>query len=226
MGRIIVIDGTSNAGKTTLCENIEKNIQNIAIIPGASLFAKKHKEKYPKIPPIPKSVEEEKQNQKFFFKLELDRLIEANELAKQGKDVFMDRGVLEILSVAYSFEDINKWDGIYKNAEMLYNKFIMITNKNRINLPDGYIWLQASSDEILKRNKSRKIDRGQELSENDWIGEKLINKQIEFFNKLCIPENENKIHLVDTNDMTKQDVLENVCNLLKLKTKEMERDYD
>lgn len=226
MGRIIVIDGTSNAGKTTLCENIEKNIKNIAIIPGASLFAKKHKEKYPKIPPIPKSVEEEKQNQKFFFKLELDRLIEANELAKQGKDVFMDRGVLEILSVAYSFEDINKWDGIYKNAEMLYNKFIMITNKNRINLPDGYIWLQASSEEILKRNKSRNIDRGQELSENDWIEEKLINKQIEFFNKLCIPENENKIHLVDTNDMTKQDVLENVCNLLKLKTKKMERDYD
>ena len=25
MGRIIVIDGTSNAGKTTLCENIERN---------------------------------------------------------------------------------------------------------------------------------------------------------------------------------------------------------
>ena len=29
MGRIIVIDGTSNAGKTTLCENIEKNIRNV-----------------------------------------------------------------------------------------------------------------------------------------------------------------------------------------------------
>ena len=28
MGRIIVIDGTSNAGKTTLCENIERNIKN------------------------------------------------------------------------------------------------------------------------------------------------------------------------------------------------------
>ena len=29
MGRIIVIDGTSNAGKTTLCENIERNIKNV-----------------------------------------------------------------------------------------------------------------------------------------------------------------------------------------------------
>lgn len=226
MGRIIVIDGTSNAGKTTLCENIEKNIQNIAIIPGVSMFANKNKEKYPKIPPIPKSIEEEKQNQKFFFKLELDRLIQANKLAKQGKDVFMDRGVLEILSVAYSFEDIKKWNGIYKNAEMLYNKFIIIANKNGINLPDGYIWLQANSEEIIKRNKSRKIERGQELSENDWIEEKLINKQIEFFNKLCVPENENKIYLVDANDKTKQGVLESVCNLLKLKTKEMEKNDD
>ena len=46
MGNIIVIDGTSNAGKTTLCENIEKNIQNIAIVPGASLFAKINRKIY------------------------------------------------------------------------------------------------------------------------------------------------------------------------------------
>ena len=49
MGRIIVIDGTSNAGKTTLCESLEKNIQNVAIIPGASLFAKIHSQKYSQI---------------------------------------------------------------------------------------------------------------------------------------------------------------------------------
>ena len=110
MERIIVIDGTSNVGKTTLCENIEKNIQNIAIVPGASLFAKINRERYPKIPAIPQSAEEEKENQRFFFKLELDRINEANRLAKQGKIVFMDRGVLEILSVAYSFKSINGWN--------------------------------------------------------------------------------------------------------------------
>ncbi len=226
MGRIIVIDGTSNAGKTTLCENIEKNIQNIAIVPGASLFAKTHHEKYSQIPAIPKTIEKEKENQKFFFKLELDRLIEANRLAKSGKDVFMDRGVLEILSVAYSFEDIKNWSGIYENAEKLYERFITITREREIVLPDEYIWLQADSEEIVRRNKIRQIERGQKLSEDDWIEASLINKQIEFFNKLCIPENEDKIYLIDTNYMTKQEVLKSVCNLLKLKDKEMERNND
>lgn len=226
MGKIIVIDGTSNAGKTTLCENMEKNIRNVGIVPGTSLFAKMHQEKYPKIPAIPKNKDEEKGNQEFFFKLELDRLIEANKIVKQRKDVFMDRGVLEILSVAYSFESIKGWNGIYENAVKLYKKFIAIANKNGIDLPDEHIWLQADSKEIVRRNKTRQMERGQALSECDWIETNLINKQIEFFNKLCIPENEDKIHLVDTNNMTKRNVFAYVCNLLKLKEKEMERNDD
>ena len=223
MGRIIVIDGTSNAGKTTLCESLEKNIQNVAIIPGASLFAKIHSQKYSQIPDIPTTAEEEMENQKFFFKLEIDRLIEANKLANLGKDVFMDRGVLEILSVAYSFEKIKKWKGIYANARQLYEKFNTIAYENKISLPDEHIWLQASSEEVMKRNKIRQIDRGQKLSENDWIEASLINRQIEFFNELCIPENKERIHLIDTNYMNKQEVLKKVCELLNLKEKEMER---
>ena len=223
MERIIVVDGTSNAGKTTLCENIEKNIQNIAIVPGASFFAKINRERYPKIPAIPQSVEEEKENQRFFFRLELDRLIEANRLAKQGKTVFMDRGVLEILSVAYSFESINGWNGIYKNAQNLYEQFISYARKMEISLPDKYIWLQANYEEIKRRNKLRQQERGQLLSETDWIEESLIGKQIEFFRKICIPENSDKVCLVNTNNMTKQEVLEAVCNLLKLQLKVYDR---
>lgn len=223
MGRIIVIDGTSNVGKTTLCESLEKNIQNVAIIPGTSLFAKIHSQKYSQIPDIPTTAEEEMENQKFFFKLEIDRLIEANKLANLGKDVFMDRGVLEILSVAYSFEKIKKWKGIYANVRQLYEKFNTIAYENKISLPDEHIWLQASSEEVMKRNKIRQIDRGQKLSENDWIEASLINRQIEFFNELCIPENKERIHLIDTNYMNKQEVLKKVCELLNLKEKEMER---
>lgn len=223
MDKIIVVDGTSNAGKTTLCENIEKNIQGIAIVPGASLFAKINRERYPKIPAIPQSVDEEKENQRFFFRLELDRLIEANRIAKQGKTVFMDRGVLEILSVAYSFESINGWNGIYKNAQNLYEQFISYARKMGISLPDKYIWLQANYEEIKRRNKLRQKERGQLLSETNWIEESLIGKQIEFFRKMCIPDNSDKVCLVDTNNMTKHGVLEAVCNLLKLQLKVYDR---
>lgn len=221
MGRIIVIDGTSNAGKTSLCENLQKNISNVVIIPGASAFAKEHKEKYSKIPLIPKNIEEEKENQKFFFKLELDRLIEANNAAKQGKDVFMDRGVLEILSVAYSFESIKNWGGIYENAVNLYKRFIKIADESKICLPNKHICLQADSDEILRRNTIRGIERGQTLFEKDWIETSLINRQIEFFNMLCTPQNRDKIHIIDTSHMTKQEVLTSTCDLLKLKFKEI-----
>lgn len=224
MERIIVIDGTSNAGKTTLCENIEKNIQNVAIVPGASLFAKINRERYPKIPAIPQSAKEEKENQKFFFRLELDRLIEANRLAKQGKTVFMDRGVLEILSVAYSFESINGWDGIYKNAKEFYGKFIAYANKMGIGLPNKHICLLANYEEIKRRNKLRQKERGQLLSENDWIEANLINKQIEFFKRISVPENSDKVCWVNTNNTTKQEVLEEVCNLLRLKLKEYDKE--
>ncbi len=226
MGRIIVINGTSNAGKTTLCEGLERNIQNIAIIPGASLFAKIHSQKYSQIPGIPITAKEEMNNQKFFFELEIDRLIEANRLANLGKDVFMDRGILEILSVAYSFEKIKNWKGIYANACQLYKEFNIIVDKNKISLPDEYIWLQASSEEVIRRNKIRQIERRQKLSENNWIETNLINRQIEFFDKLLIPENKEKIHLVDTNYKNKQEVLKKVSELFNLKEKEMEREND
>lgn len=226
MGKIIAIDGTSNAGKTTLCENLARNVENIGIVPGASLFAKIHQGKYPAIPAIPKNAEKEKENQKLFFKLELDRLIEANKMAKSGKNVFMDRSVLEILSVAYSFEIINRWEGIYENARRLYEEYICAVNKIGIELPHEYICLQACSEEIRIRNEKRKLERGQSLSESDWIEEGLIKRQIEFFSKLDIPENKDKFRFIDTDHMTIQDVLNKACELLNLKRKEREIDSD
>lgn len=220
MGRIIVVDGTSNAGKTTLCDNLVHNMENIVVVPGASSYARIHNERYPNIPLIPKSAEEEMLNQSFFFKLELDRLIEANRLAKSNNDVFMDRGILEILSVAYSFESINNWNGIYSNAEKLYDRFIAIIKEQNIRLPDLYLWLQASPEEVIKRNTIRQMERGQKLSENDWVNEKLISKQIEFFKK--ISTRQDKVYLIDTNNKSKLDVSESVCQLLNLQRKERE----
>ena len=52
----------------------------------------------------------------------------------------------------------------------------------------------------------------------------MINKQIEFFDELNISENRNKIKLIDTNNKTKKEVLENVCEILNLKEREEDRE--
>ena len=52
------------------------------------------------------------------------------------------------------------------------------------------------------------------------------SKQIEFFKKMSVPENSDKIYLIDTNNMTKQEVLEAVCNLLRLKEHDKEKNDD
>ena len=93
-------------------------------------------------------------------------------------------------------------------------------------LPNKYIWLQANYEEIKRRNKLRQKERGQLLSEDNWIEANLINKQIEFFKRMSVPENSDKIYLVDTNNMTKYEVSESVCDLLKLKKHDKERDDD
>ena len=87
-------------------------------------------------------------------------------------------------------------------------------------MPNKFICLQSNYVEIKRRNKLRQKERGQLLSEDDWIEANLINKQIEFFKRMSVPENSDKVCLVNTNNMTKQEVLEAVCNLLSLKLKE------
>ena len=103
----------------------------------------------------------------------------------------MDRSVLEIISVPYSFESIKNWQGIYANAQALYNRFVALIKERGLRFPDSYIWLQASPEEVIRRNTIRQRERGQKLSENEWVNSKLIMKQIEFFEKLCNLDKQN-----------------------------------
>ena len=224
--RIISIDGISNAGKTTLCEGLAKNVGNIIYIPGVSEFAKMHRDKYPEIPPIPKTSEEEIKNQIFFFEIEAHRLLEANKLLKENPNstIIMDRTVLEILSVAYSMAKIHnneEWKKVYKNALICLNKYKQKCNEYGILNPGKSILLLASPEIVKKRNKERERIRGKKLSDN-WVDEELLKWQIEYFNRNSY-FNETQIrktYRIDTNNMTKKEVREKVCKILEIKEKD------
>ena len=219
MGRIIVIDGTSNAGKTTLCENLEKKAKNVVIVPGCTEFCKKYPEKFGPIPAIPTTPEEEMKNQAFFFDVEKERLREASRLSKGSRTtVVMDRSVNEILTVAFAFEKIKGWTGIYKNAANLYRSFLSEMIQEGIRRPDKYIWLQASPEEVLRRNVQREKDRGKKLSERDWVDLGIIRWQIRYF-QLLSKENKSKFEVLDTNNLSIEQVYKQACKTFDIEEK-------
>lgn len=226
--RLISIDGTSNAGKTTLCENLLKNVQNIVYIPGVSEYAKIHSDKYPNIPSIPKNANEEIQNQVFFFGIEADRLKEANEIIRTNENaiVVMDRTIIEILSVAYSFSKINEenseWKEVYKNAAgKCMSAFKRACKKYDILQPGISIFLKASPEIVQERNNKREQERGKKLSD-DWVDSELINNQIYYFehNTISNEFRKRQIIKIDTDFLTEQEVMEEVCKKIGLKIKE------
>ena len=91
--------------------------------------------------------------------------------------------------------------------------------EQKINFPDKHIWLQAEHKEIVKRNRIRQIELGQELSQEDWISKELIDKQIEFFG-IIAEQNRDKFLHIDTNQKSKEEVMKEAKILLNLREKE------
>ena len=219
MPKIIVVDGSSNAGKTTLCNMYSEKLENVYIVPGASKFVKERSEEYPNgVPKIPKTKEEEIENQKFFFDLEFKRLKLANEMMRKGKNVIMDRNFLEILAVAYSLEKEEKYNGIYDNACKLYDLYQKEAKKQGLRLPDKYIILFAEQTTLEARNQTRN-----NILSSEWMNKSLIDNQKEFFSKFFEKYKDQAIS-VDTTEKSALEVFNEIEGILDLGKVEIKDD--
>lgn len=100
-GKIIVVEGPSNSGKTTTCQNM-KNYNNCMIIDECMVYERN--------PPRPSlNYEQEIQNQLFFFEVERRRMKKATALATEGKNVILDRCALSTVAISYAFEKLGKY---------------------------------------------------------------------------------------------------------------------
>ena len=187
-GKIISIDGPSNTGKSTICENISRYPQFEYI---------KESGRRVKHPRPSTNLEEEILNQIFYFKEEEKRIEEAYNLASQGKFVILDRSVLSILSIAYAFEKVGKYQA-FSNAKALYEKF----NEKMIS-PDMYIFLEAKPIDLQKRNKSVKLPPS-------WMNDTFIGYQIEFNRN--ISNKLNNSFILSTSDRQIDDLINEIIN--------------
>ena len=97
----IVVEGPSNSGKTTTCQNM-KNYADCIVIDECMIYEKN--------PPRPsQNYEQEIQNQLFFFEVERRRMKKATTLALEGKNVILDKCALSTVSISYAFEKLGKY---------------------------------------------------------------------------------------------------------------------
>lgn len=203
-GKVIIIDGISNAGKTTLCDFLSKE-HNI-IIEEVPEFIKRNKEKYgvDKLAEIPNNLEEEKFNQNLLLSAEIDRLITALDVINKGYNAILDRSFLSTVAIAYSFNNLNSFNGAYDYArELLKNYFVKI---NSLFKRDEliFIFLEVNKEKINERNLQRK----KPLAEQ-WINESILEPQRRFFKVLS---EEFQTEIINTTDLATEQIRDIIKN--------------
>ncbi len=222
-GKIVIVEGTSCVGKTTLCDSLKK--RGWFVMPEAIRYLEFETGKLgDEASPIPGSQEEEEYYQDQLFRIEMKKIIEANKLKNEGKNVVIDKSAIATVATAGAFEGKNGFDGTFKRAYMKYFQMLQNLKDNNLIECDIFILLTAEYKIICERNKTRN-----HVLEGIWTEEETINKQREILEKMF--ENlVGKISLIDvqkkkidTTMLTKNQVLEQINSFIQTKEERGER---
>lgn len=214
IGKIVILEGTSCVGKTTLCESLAA--QGWIVLPEAIRYLEDETGKVgDEASPIPDSQEEEEYYQDQLFRVEKAKLIEANKLRQQGKKVVIDKSAIATVATAKAFE-VKKWfEGTFRRAYLKYIDLLQELKNRDLVECDVFMLLTANYDTICKRNKMRN-----HVLDGIWIDENTISSQRGILEKMigeivgCISKNDMKKVILDTSNLGKRDVLDRFNNIL------------
>ncbi len=218
--KIVIVEGTSCAGKTTLCENLKK--QGWVVLPEAIRYLEEEtNKKGDEASPIPGTQEEEEYYQDQLFRVEKQKILEANELRRQGKKVVIDKSAIAIVATAKAFEKQKGFDGTFKRAYMKYCQMLQELKDKGLIECDVFLLLTADYSTICERNKTRN-----HVLDGIWIEQKTIANQREVLEGVTnqivgsISGNTVKKRVLDTSNLTKMQVVEKFNGFLN----DLERD--
>lgn len=207
-GKIVIIEGTSCVGKTTLCENLQKQGWNV--LPEAIRYLEQETGKLgDDASPIPGSQEEEEFYQDQLFRVERQKLIEANKLSKQGKNVVIDKSAIATVATAKAFEKPKGFKGTFKRAYLKYCDLLQELKANGLKECDVFLLLTADYETICRRNITRN-----HVLEGIWTEEKTIQMQRRVLEKMTeelvgtISSTKIKKQVIDTTYLSKEEVVD------------------
>lgn len=213
-GKIIIIEGTSCVGKTTLCNLLQD--QGWHVIPEAIRYLEKETNKIgDEASPIPGTQEEEEYYQDQLFRIELQKIIEANELSKKGIDVVIDKSAIATIATAKAFEKSKGFVGTFKRACDCYLSMIDYLEKNNLIEFDAFLLLTSDYETIIERNKTRN-----HVLSGIWLDKDVIDSQrlvLETMAQIYRDESTKRnaiIENIDTTKLSKSDVVEKFNELI------------
>lgn len=213
-GKIVIVEGTSCVGKTTLCNLLQND--GWIVIPEAIRYLEKETNKIgDEASPIPNSQEEEEYYQDQLFRVELQKIMEANCLSKDGYNVIIDKSAIATIATAKAFERSKNFNGTFKRACNCYFNMLKYLEVNNLIECDMFLLLTSDYETILKRNLTRK-----HILEGIWTEEKTINNQRLVLEMMvdCYVGNKlnNKIvvNKLDTTNLTPIEVLNNFYDMV------------
>lgn len=214
-GKIVIVEGTSCVGKTTLCEKLKG--QGWIVLPEAIRYLEQETGKSgDEASPIPGSQEEEEYYQDQLFRVEKQKIIEANNLRERGNNVIIDKSAIATVATANAFEEMKGFNGTFKRAFAKYFEMLQELKGKELIECDIFILLTADYKTICERNLKRN-----HILEGIWTEEDTIQKQREVLEKIVeelvgsISLNTIKKQKIDTTLLSKEQVLQKFNGILK-----------
>jgi len=206
--KIIIIDGISNSGKTSLCKNLAFYPNNI-VIEEVPKFIRNNKSLFNNktLISMPTNYNEEVKSQIFLLEAEIERIKRAYYVLKCGKNAILDRSFLSTVAIAYSFDKNPDFKGAYIHSKKLLKVYFDFIQELKLDNSLEYIFLLANNDIIHQRN-----DKREKALDEKWIDENLINLQKEFF---ISQKDSCNATIIDTSNKSKEEVFEIVESLKK-----------
>lgn len=206
-GKIIILEGTSCVGKTTLCSKL--NEMGWVVIPEAIRYLEKETNKLgDEASPIPNAQDEEEYYQNELLRIELQKIREANYFSNNGYNVVIDKSFIATIATAKAFENLKGFDGTYESACNKYAKMKEIMDQENLIECDAFLLLTSDYQTILERNLSRN-----HVLEGIWLNEETIAEQRKVLELFCnyvigkAYDEEVLTKVIDTTNLDKEQVL-------------------
>lgn len=130
--------------------------------------------------PIPDAQAEEEYYQNELFRVELQKIREANYYSSNGYNVVIDKSAIATIATAKAFEKIKGFVGTFSSACSKYYSMQKIINEGSLIECDGFVLLTADYQTIIERNVTRN-----HVLEGIWLEEETISEQRKVLEIFC-----------------------------------------